>query len=233
LELDDLLIDILTLVSVHHVRVDSAILLVHAGISLSITDCWGNGSCETEWNLNNLLVAAVGACEHSFSCSDGTFACGNDNTGNGDEFTYQITLKISEHLWVLIGMNLNLESWGNLHIWVHLIVVISFVNNFNSRLENFDEIIWIISEIFHQDIVKSVKVLHVNFNKIFTPLSIALKLFSVNKNIVHLGLPDEMHEFIFGLSKTLLVCVTHVSLSVDQILISEVDLVSVESHLSF
>jgi hypothetical protein len=228
-----LLIDILTLVSVHLVRVESAILLVHAGISLSITDGWSNGSGKTKWNLHNLLVAAVGAAEDSLSGPDGALACGNNDTGNGDEFTYQITLKISEHLWVLIGVNLNLESRGGLHIWVHLIVVIGFVYNFNSRLENFDEIIWIISEIFHQDVVKSVKVLHVNFDEIFTPLSITLKLFSVNKNIVHLGLPDEVHEFIFGLSKTLLVCVTHISLKVDQILVREVDLVSVESHLSF
>jgi hypothetical protein len=42
-----------------------------------------------------------------------------------------------------------------------------------------------------------------------------------------------MHEFIFGLSKTLLVLVAHVSISVDQVLISEVDLVSVKSHLIF
>ena len=77
------------------------------------------------------------------------------------------------------------------------------------------------------------EMLHINFNEILASLGIALQLFSVNKNVVHLSLSDEMHEFIFGLRKTLLVLVAHVSVSVDQVLISEVDLVSVKSHLIF
>jgi hypothetical protein len=76
-------------------------------------------------------------------------------------------------------------------------------------------------------------VLHVHLQEIFTSLGIALELFSVHKHVVYLSLSNEVHEFIFGLRKTLLVLVAHIIGSIDQILISEVDLVSVKSHLIF
>ena len=130
-------------------------------------------------------------------------------------------------------MDLHLELWSDLHIWVHLVVVIGPIDSLNSRLENLDVITWVVSEALDQHIIKGVEVVHINLEEVLASLGIALELFSVDKNVVHLGLPNEMHEFIFGLSKTLLVLVAHVSVSIDQVLISEVNLVSVKSHLIF
>ena len=77
------------------------------------------------------------------------------------------------------------------------------------------------------------EMLHVDLEEILASLGISLELFSVHEDVVHLGLPDEVHEFVFGLRKTLLVLVAHIIIRIDQILISEVDLVSVKSHLIF
>ena len=77
------------------------------------------------------------------------------------------------------------------------------------------------------------QVVHVHLQEVLSSLRVALELFSVHENVVHLGFPYEMHEFIFGLRKTLVVLVAHINVSVDQVLISEVDLVSVKSHLIF
>ena len=130
-------------------------------------------------------------------------------------------------------MNLYLELGRNFHVWVHLIVVIGPVNSFDGRLENFDVIAGVISEALDEHIIESVEVVHVHLQEVLSSLRVTLQLFSVHEHVIHLGFPDEMHEFIFGLSKTLLVLVAHVSISVDQVLISEVDLVSVKSHLIF
>ena len=77
------------------------------------------------------------------------------------------------------------------------------------------------------------EMLHVDLEEKLTSLGIALELFSVDEDVVHLGLTDEVHEFVFGLRKTLLVLVAHIIVGIDQILISVVDLVSVESHIIF
>lgn len=178
-------------------------------------------------------MPAVAALEHSLSGPNGTLTSRDNNSGKANQFTNQITLQISEHLGVLIRVDLYLELGGDLHVWVHLIVVIGPIDSLDGRLENLDVITWVVSEAFHQHVVEGVEVLHVHLQEVLSSLGIALELFSVYKNVVHLGLPDEMHKFVFGLGKTLLVLVAHVSVSIDQVLISEVNLVSVKSHLIF
>ena len=130
-------------------------------------------------------------------------------------------------------MNLHLELGRNFHVWVHLVVVIGPINCFHCRLENLNVIAGVISEALNQYIVERMQVVHVHLQEVLSSLRVALELFSVHENFVHLGFPDEMHEFIFGLRKTLVVLVAHINVSVDQVLISEVDLVSVKSHLIF
>ena len=118
-------------------------------------------------------------------------------------------------------------------MWVHLIVVIGPINCLDCRLENLNVIAGVISEALDEHIIESMQVVHVDLEEVLSSLRVALELFPIHEHVVHLGFPDEMHEFIFGLRKTLLVLVAHVSVSVDQVLISEVDLVSVKSHLIF
>ena len=130
-------------------------------------------------------------------------------------------------------MNLHLELGRNFHVWVHLIIVIGPINCLDCRLENLNVIAGVISEALDEHIIESMQVVHVDLEEVLSSLRVALELFSIHEHVVHLGFPDEMHEFIFGLRKTLLVLVAHVSVSVDQVLISEVDLVSVKSHLIF
>jgi hypothetical protein len=77
------------------------------------------------------------------------------------------------------------------------------------------------------------EMLHVNLEEVFAPLSIALQLFPIDKDIVDLGLPDEVHKLVLLLRQTLLVLVPQIVLGVYQILIGEVYLISVECHLIF
>lgn len=134
---------------------------------------------------------------------------------------------------MLVRLNLHLELWSYLHVWVSLIVIVGPVDCFDSRLKNFDVVSWVISEALYQHIIKSMQVVHVHLKEVIASLSIALELFSVYKNIVYLSLSDEMHKFILGLGKTLLVLIAHVNICIDQILISEINLVSVKCHLIF
>jgi len=102
LELDDLLINIFALVGIHLISVESAVSFVCAWSSLSIANRWGNCSGESEWNFHDLLMATVTALEHSLSSPNGTLTGTDNNSGKADKFTNQVTLQISEHLWILI-----------------------------------------------------------------------------------------------------------------------------------
>ena len=198
---------------------------------MSIADGWGHQPGESERNLDNLFVMTVLAIEYSLSSPDGALACGDNNTGNADEFADQVTLQVSDHLGVLIGEDLHLELWGNLHVWIHLVIVVRPVDSLDGGLKDLNEIAWIVSETSDQHLIEGVEMLHLNFEEVLAPLRVTLELLSVDEGVVHLSLPDEVHELIFELSKTLLVLITHVVLGIDQILISEVDLISVECHL--
>jgi len=102
LQLDYLLINIFALVGIHLISVESAVSFVCTWSSLPIANRWGNCSCESEWNIHNLLMATVTALEYSLSSPNGTLTGTDNNSGKADKFTNQVTLQISEHLGILI-----------------------------------------------------------------------------------------------------------------------------------
>ena len=128
-------------------------------------------------------------------------------------------------------MNLNLEFWRHLHVWVHLIIEIGSIDCFNSRLKNFDILGWAVSEIADQNIVKSVEMLHFDSEEVIASLRIGQQLVSVDESVVELSLSDEVHELILTLRQLRCVVVSLVLLVIYQILVSVIHLVAVESHL--
>ena len=111
LQLDDLLIDELTFVSVHFIRVQSAILFLRSADLVSWANDWRGSSVQTEWDVLMEFMTAVGAVIDSFSSSNIGLACWCNDTSYANDFSHTITLKLTEFLRDLAGGNLNLESW--------------------------------------------------------------------------------------------------------------------------
>ena len=85
-------------------------------------------------------MTTVGTGVNTFSGSDITLTCGSNNTGNADEFPDEVALQISDHDWVFITMNLQLELRAFLHIRVALIIVVNFIDGLDCGLKSFDVI---------------------------------------------------------------------------------------------
>ena len=112
-------------------------------------------------------------------------------------------------------MNLNLELWCWFKVWVIFIVEVILVDGLDSRLEHSDVVGRSVAELSNQRIVKCNKVLHVHAQKVLASLCIALELFSVDKGVPNLALPDEVHELVLDLSHFMLVEECLVIASVD------------------
>ena len=82
-----MLVNIITLVGIHCVSVESAVSFVWAWSSLPIANRWGNCSGESEWNFHDLLMATVTALEDSSSSPNSTLTGGYDNSGKADKLT--------------------------------------------------------------------------------------------------------------------------------------------------
>jgi len=104
------------------------------------------------------------------------------------------------------------------------------IDNLDSSLERLDVVEWVLSEVLRQLLVEGIKQTHVESEEMVPSESIILKLLSVNENIIFLGLLEEMHEFQLSLGERVLL-VVGLQLSVQQILVSVIDLLTFEVHL--
>jgi len=104
------------------------------------------------------------------------------------------------------------------------------IDNLDSSLERLDVVERVLSEVLCQLLVEGIKQTHVESEEMVPSESIILKLLSVNENVIFLGLLEEMHEFQLSLGERVLL-VVGLQLSVQQILVSVIDLLTFEVHL--
>jgi hypothetical protein len=107
---------------------------------------WWNSSVEPKLHFDYLLMSTVGAGVDTFSSSNIALTSRCNDTWYADDLTNQVTLEISDHDWVLITVNLQLEFWAWLHFRVAFVIIVNFINSFNGSLEDFDVLGWLISE---------------------------------------------------------------------------------------
>lgn len=201
MELYDLLIHEIAFVSVDHVGIEFAVLFFRTWVSLVVADSRSTAAIETEGNFLYFIVTTVAAFEYSLSCSDSSLTGGGDDTWDADEPADLVTMKLTEHSWYLLRVDLDLPFGSFLHIRIRGIEVISLVNSFNGGFEDLDVLDWVFSEAGHQVVIESCEVLHVDFYRVIAPPSIIFELFTINMSISIGGLSDEMHKFQLNFCK--------------------------------
>jgi hypothetical protein len=128
-------------------------------------------------------------------------------------------------------LNLYLEFWRWIEVWVGLIIEVSPVNGFDSCLEHLNVILWIRSEHLDEVVIETLEMFHLNFQRVQASLSVVLELVSVDEGILDLGLPHEMHEFVLGINQGGALEVLSVVRLVDEVLVTHVNLFTV--HVEF
>lgn len=139
-------------------------------------------------------MSATLALIDGFASPDCSFTCRGNDTGDTNNFTNIIALKISEHDRILIRADLHLEFGGEIEWQVVISLVIYVVNHSNTCLKRFYNIIRVFPQTLNELVVESHEMAHFNFDKVKTSLSITFQLFSIDKSVSDLSFANKMHE---------------------------------------
>jgi len=80
-------------------------------------------------------MTTVSALDGYLGCSDSGSACVSDDTRDNNQVANKIALQISQHLGMLITVNLNLEIWNGVSISCLLLEIVSSVHFLHGFLE--------------------------------------------------------------------------------------------------
>ena len=135
-------------------------------------------------------------------------------------------MQLAQHLGVLVRVHLHLELGRLFEVEVLLVVDVVAIDDFDGRLENFDELRRSLAELCVEVLIEGLQVPHLDLDEVVAAKGVVLQLVTVDEEVVLLRVAQEVHKLQLGLLQVYFRLVAEAAVLVDEVLVCDENLVS-------